>query len=171
LANGVTLLKDAYKSSLETVDCALDALEEIPAQRKLIVMGEISEPPGSQGPVYRRIGERMAKIASHVVMVGANFQRYSAGLRRGGLPGESLVDAGRGPVRAVEEIRRVWEPGDVVLIKGRDTQRLERIGLALSGRELRCDLPTCNATVPGPGVRCDGCPMFERGWEGRRVVF
>jgi UDP-N-acetylmuramoyl-tripeptide--D-alanyl-D-alanine ligase len=165
LPNGAWLLRDDFKASLETVDCAIDTLEEISARRKLIVMGEISEPPGSQGPIYRRIGERMAKVASRIVLVGNNFQRYAAGARRGGLASEAVIDAGRSPRAAAEAIRNMLEPGDVVLIKGRDTQRLDRVTLRLVGREVGCDIPHCDAKL-----RCDACPMLERGWQGRRVV-
>jgi hypothetical protein len=56
--------------------------------------------------------------------------------------------------------------GDVVLIKGRDTQRLDRVALALMGRAVRCDIAFCNA-MP---MRCASCPMLERGWDGLRVV-
>jgi hypothetical protein len=47
----------------------------------------------------------------------------------------------------------------VVLIKGRDTQRLERISLALAGREVRCRLSFCGTKA----IRCEHCPMLERG--------
>jgi hypothetical protein len=53
LDNGVYLLQDDYKASPETVHTALDVLEAIECRRKIIVMGKVSEPPGSQGPVYR----------------------------------------------------------------------------------------------------------------------
>jgi UDP-N-acetylmuramoyl-tripeptide--D-alanyl-D-alanine ligase len=49
LANGAILLRDDFKSALETFDAALDTLSEIPARRRIVVFGEVSEPPGSQG--------------------------------------------------------------------------------------------------------------------------
>lgn len=165
LPSGAYLLRDEFKSSLETVDACLDVFERVPATRKLIVMGEISEPPGSQGPIYRRIGTRMAEMASRVVLVGGNFQRYAAGLRGGGLPSTALVNAKRSALRAAEAIRQELRPGDVVLIKGRDTQRLDRVSLAVVGRRVACDIEFCDAKL-----RCSECPMLGRGWEGRRVV-
>ena len=53
LANGAWLIRDEFKSTLETIDAALDALAEVPG-RRIVVVGDISEPPGSQGPHYRR---------------------------------------------------------------------------------------------------------------------
>ena len=44
LPNGACLLRDENKSALETIDAALDVLAQIPA-RRIVVLGEISEPP------------------------------------------------------------------------------------------------------------------------------
>ncbi len=165
LANGAMILRDDFKSSLETIHVALDLLSQIPAKRRMVVLGEVSEPPGSQGPIYREIGERVASIASRAIFIGGNFQRYAAGVRRGGLPSSSIADAGRSALKAAELLREDLHPGDVVLIKGRDTQRLDRITLSLMGKKVRCDIDFCDSRA----VRCETCPILERGYEGKRV--
>jgi UDP-N-acetylmuramyl pentapeptide synthase len=162
LPNGVLILRDDFKSSLETIHAALDLFSQIPAKRRIVVLGEVSEPPGSQGPIYREIGERIANIASRAIFIGGNFQRYAAGVRRGGLSTSSIMDAERSVLKAVELLRNDLCPGDVVLIKGRDTQRLDRISLALIGKKARCDIDFCDTRA----VRCETCPMLERGYEG-----
>jgi hypothetical protein len=63
-------------------------------------------------------------------------------------------------------VKATLKPGDVVLVKGRDTQRLERVSLALSGRPVRCDIDFCDIK----GMRCEVCPMLERGWQDLRVL-
>jgi UDP-N-acetylmuramoyl-tripeptide--D-alanyl-D-alanine ligase len=166
LANGATILRDDFKSSLETVHAALDLFSQIPAKRRMVVLGEVSEPPGSQGPIYREIGERIASIASRAIFIGGNFQRYAAGVRRGGLPSSSIMDAERSVLKAAELLREDLRPGDVVLIKGRDTQRLDRITLSLMGRKVRCDIDFCDTRA----VRCKTCPMLRRGYEGQRMI-
>ena len=165
LQNGAIILRDDFKSSFETIETALDVFSEIPAQRKIVVLGEVSEPPGSQGPIYWKIGERVAKIASRAVFIGGNFQRYAAGAVRGGLPKHSIINAQRNVSNAVKALQDDLGTGDVVLIKGRDTQRLERIALALAGQTVRCDISFCDAKV-----RCDLCPILKLGWKGRRIV-
>jgi UDP-N-acetylmuramyl pentapeptide synthase len=165
LENGTFILRDDYKSSLETIYSALDAFSEIPAKRRIVVLGGVSEPPGSQGPIYWQIGERIAKIASYAIFIGGNYQRYAAGAARGGLRRDALIDAERSVLKAVEALRGHLRPGDVVLIKGRDTERLDRVALLLMGRTVRCDIDFCRAKV-----RCERCPMLERGWDGLKVV-
>ncbi len=81
------------------------------------------------------------------------------------MPVENLVNAGKSIDTAVDALRRQLQPGDVVLIKGRNTQRLERISLALMGRTVNCKLVFCNAM----GMRCERCPMRKRGWKRNAI--
>jgi UDP-N-acetylmuramyl pentapeptide synthase len=161
LPNGAFLLRDEFKSALETIDAALDVLAEVPARRRILVLGEVSEPPGSQGPIYRRLGERAAGIASRLILVGGDKSQESVavGARRAGLPREAIVLCGSEARKAAEAARADLAPGDVVLIKGRDTQRLARVALALMGRQVRCELRSCHIRT----LLCDRCPMLERG--------
>jgi UDP-N-acetylmuramyl pentapeptide synthase len=165
LPNGAFLIRDDFKSSLETIDAALDVLAEIPAERRIAVLGDVEWPPGRQGPTYARLGARLASVATRVVFVASERRRYTAGARREGMASEAFVDAKRSVIRAIEVIQADLRPGDVVLIKGRSTQRLERIALALAGHRVGCELKRCNALA-----RCEQCPMLERGWGELRVV-
>ena len=166
LPNGALILRDDFKSSLETIHAALDLFSQIPAKRRMVVLGEVSEPPGSQGPIYREIGERIASLASRAIFIGGNFQRYAAGIRRGGLPSSSMMDAERSVLKAAEFLREDLRPGDAVLIKGRDNQRLDRITLALIGKKVYCDIDFCDTRA----VRCETCPNLERGYEEQRMI-
>jgi len=161
LENGAILLRDEFKSTLETIYVALDVLAEIPARRKIVVLADVSEPPGSQGPIYRRIGRRIATAATHAVFLGSGCQPYASGAAKGGLPQETITKAGRSLQKAVEAIPTDLQEGDVVLIKGRDNQRLARVALGLMGRSVRCDIPFCSVIY---SIRCDQCKMLERGW-------
>ncbi len=44
LPSGVFVLRDDFKSTLETMDSALDLLAQIPA-RRIVLLGDVSEPP------------------------------------------------------------------------------------------------------------------------------
>jgi hypothetical protein len=73
-----------------------------------------------------------------------------------------VVDAHRSLPHAIELLRKDLRPGDVVLVKGRDTEKLERIALALGGTTVGCQVSFCDADE-----RCMSCPMLARGWPGR----
>ena len=79
---------------------------------------------------------------------------------------DALFNAGGSVLKAAELLQTQLRPDDTVLIKGRDTQRLERVSLLLKGRKVRCDIGFCDTRI----VACEECPMLERGWNGLRVV-
>ena len=166
LDGDIFLLCDDFKSAPETIDAALDTLAEIPASRKLVVLGDVSEPPGVQGQVYRHFGERIARVADRAVILGTSLRRYRAGARPAGMPDSRMETAEMSVIQAAAMVRERMRSGDVILIKGRDNQRMERVALALQGREVKCDIPLCRAKR----TSCGNCPMLESGWEGKRVV-
>src|SRR5690606_24090700 len=117
-------------------------------------------------PAYRALGARLGGIAARIVVVGSMHRRIVGGARDAGMPGEHVIDAGRAVHDAIALLRGMLRPGDVVLLKGRDTQHLERIWLALAGRTVGCRRVHCDMRG-----RCDRCPMLERGWpDDRRVA-
>ncbi len=167
LEDGVTILGDFYKSGLETIHSALDFLAQVPAKRKIVVLGDVSEPPGPQGPIYRAIGTRVARVADLALFSSSQNQAYSAGAASAGMPRAAIIQMPGDIAAVTARLRELLEAGDVVLIKGRDTQRLDRIALALAGRRVRCNLDFCRA-MP---TRCATCGMLERGWDGLKVIF
>ena len=118
LRGGAYLLRDDFKSPLETVHSALDVLAAVPAPRKTIIIGAISEPMGSQGPIYREVGARLAEIADRVIVLGGVFQRYRAGAKSAGHNADIFIDSGHDLRGAFDLVRQDLQPEEVVLIKG-----------------------------------------------------
>jgi UDP-N-acetylmuramoyl-tripeptide--D-alanyl-D-alanine ligase len=166
LPNGVTVLRDDFKSTLETVHTALDVLAQIPASRRVVLLGSVSEPPGAQRPIYKALGERVAAIASHLAVFNHDFEPYWSGARRGGMPRTAVTDTGRTVRDAAEALSQLLHPGDVLLIKGRSPEKLDRVRLILEGRQVGCNIRYCSLRT----LECERCPMLERGWEGHRVI-
>ena len=166
LPSGVTVLRDDFKSTLETVHAALDVLAQIPASRRIVLLGAVSEPPGAQRPIYQALGERVAGIASHLVVFNHEFAPLWSGARRAGMPRTSVTDAGRTVKDAAQALGQLLQSGDVLLIKGRGPEKLDRVRLILEGREVGCDIRYCSFRT----VECEDCAMLERGWGRHRVI-
>jgi UDP-N-acetylmuramoyl-tripeptide--D-alanyl-D-alanine ligase len=164
LANGAYVLRDEYKASQETYEAALDLLAQVPAQRRLALLAEVDSLPTDEGSVYRALGERAARVADRVVIVASEeaSRAYADGAQRAGMPPTALTAVGANWRLAADLLGHDLGAGDVVLVKSGPYQRMDRVTLALAGRNVRCELVTCPASV----LTCDRCPMLERGWNG-----
>jgi hypothetical protein len=150
LPNGAIILRDDYKSTLETIHAALDVLAEIPAARRLVLLGDVSEPPGRERPIYLALGLRAARVASRLVVIGRGFRRYSAGARRAGMPRSAVVDGGRTVQQAATALQNA-ATGRRAAAQGPAAARTDRIRMILQGRRVRCDIPFCE--YPHDGMR------------------
>ena len=161
LPSGALLISDEKNSSEESIRAGLDTLASITGARKFVVMGEIFEPQGKAGPLYRSIGEQIGRVATCVLfLVGKNrLSPLRAGAQAAGMHPSDIHAIGHDVCRATDLLRSELRDGDVVLIKGRGTEHLERIALGLVGRAVRCTLPLCKA----PEIRCGRCPQLEVG--------
>jgi UDP-N-acetylmuramoyl-tripeptide--D-alanyl-D-alanine ligase len=142
-ASGALLLLDAYKGALETIQTALDTLDQLPAERKIVVLGDVEEPPGMR-----------------VVFVGGktSFNRLKVGTTAGGLPREALTNIRANPLEAARVLEADLRLGDLVLVKGRCTQHLERVALVLLGKKVGCTTRFCHSRHD-----CATCPLLQRG--------
>jgi UDP-N-acetylmuramyl pentapeptide synthase len=156
---GTLLLLDSDKGAVETIEAGIDVLREFPLSRKAAVLGEVEEPPGPQGPIYRQLGRELASVVDLIVFVGSSraYASIVGGWKEGGAPKARVVHAGRSAAQAAAIVRERLGEYDVIWIKGRSTQHLGRVGLALAGRDVTCDLVFCPHTPT-----CEICPMLER---------
>lgn len=158
LAGGAVILRDDYKSTVDTVVAALEQFARLPARRRVVVLGDLDMPPPPEREWYRRIGEQVAAVADEVVFVGTKHDRYRAGMRRSPRsPGH--VHAVRTTAEAAAHLAPRLAAGDVVLVKGRETQRLTRVVLALAGRTVGCRVEACRMHL----TFCDRCPLLAAG--------
>jgi UDP-N-acetylmuramoyl-tripeptide--D-alanyl-D-alanine ligase len=157
LPNGSVVLRDDYKATVDTVHAALDVLEEVPARRRIMVLGDLDAPPAPERLHYRRVGERVEQIADVVMFMGTKFKAYRVGRSKGNTRPVQLL-----PVRSIQEgietLQGLVQPGDVVLVKGRENQRLTRIVLGLLGSKVHCQRNPCSLHL----MFCDHCPLLTR---------
>jgi len=160
LPSGATALCDDYKGSVETVHAALDFLADIPARRRIVVLGGLDSPPNPQRRYYRAVAEHVCRVADHVIVVGYTYREYVGELRRGQGDGRRLsgFEVASRTAEAVALLQKIVGPGDVVLVKGQKSQNLRRIVLALQGREVRCAVDACRLHLQ----QCDNCPLLGK---------
>jgi UDP-N-acetylmuramyl pentapeptide synthase len=157
LPSGAYVLRDDWKGSWETAHVALAALADVPARRKIVVMGDLSEVPAPFGESMRSVGEHVARVAGRAVLVahGKAVQAYASGAVRAGLDRERLARPGFAAAGVPGALPDDLGPGDVVLLKGSRRQRMGRVALALAGTPVTCWIETCDVKLD-----CEQCPLL-----------
>jgi len=131
ILNGVRnsiIIDDTYNSSPAAALAALDTLRSISTNgRKIALMGDMLELGKYSIDAHKEVGERAATSANMLVTVGFRARTMA----------EAALDAGMSDtdVRSYEqseseraglELEKELQPGDVVLVKGSQSIRMER---------------------------------------------
>jgi UDP-N-acetylmuramoyl-tripeptide--D-alanyl-D-alanine ligase len=128
--NGSTLLDDTYNSSPASAIAALTLLDELNG-RKIAVLGDMLELGSYEDEGHRKVGRRAMDVVDLLVTVGP----------RGRIIGQEVLGLGMDPEaikivedndEAIEHLRQVITPGDMVLVKGSRGMTMEQIVNALA---------------------------------------
>jgi UDP-N-acetylmuramoyl-tripeptide--D-alanyl-D-alanine ligase len=165
LESGAYALRDEFKASEDAFAAAFKTVAEIPAPRRIAVIGEITEETGRQA--YRVVGAQAGAIVDRVIFVGSgkNLRSLRSGATSAGMEHDQVTHV-RHSWEATALLRDELQPGDVVFIKGRWQQALGRVGLALAGRDVRCKADPC----PFKRMLCDVCPFLEQDFAGLEIA-
>lgn len=158
LPSGVTILDDSFKSSIESVYAAIDAMARIPARRKIVVIGETGTATQNIGDAYREIGSRLAAVADIVICIGSKRQSgIRSGATQAGMDPDAIILTGPRSDSASEFLRKTLKTGDLVLFKGSIRQKLQRLPLSLQGEPVSCRVKFCQVKVS----TCSECPLLN----------
>ncbi|HEY7132270.1 MAG TPA: UDP-N-acetylmuramoyl-tripeptide--D-alanyl-D-alanine ligase [Candidatus Limnocylindrales bacterium] len=116
-AGDVTIVDDSYNASPASVAAALELLAGLPG-RRVAVLGEMlelgSEEESAAG--HRATGEAAAALVDRLVVVGEGAAAIGGGAIDAGMD-PSAVSTVADRAAALELLRDLLEPGDVVLVK------------------------------------------------------
>jgi UDP-N-acetylmuramoyl-tripeptide--D-alanyl-D-alanine ligase len=158
LPGGAWLLCDAWKGSWRSTQSALGVLQGIASWRRVAVLGAVEEPEGGEAAAYRRYGRLAAAAAQRILFVGssAEYRRFRAGAREAG-PAAPALEHCADAAAAAAALRDELRGGTVILVKGRQRQKLGRVAMLLRGEAVDCRLRLC----PARGLRCELCPRLR----------
>ncbi len=130
LVRGIQILDDTYNANPDSVGAALRTLASMPAVgRRIAVLGRMGELGTEAERGHRQVGEVAAREhIDCVVGVGEEAEWIADAAWRGGV--EKVVRVGSTD-EATKALREFAKPGDVVLIKGSRSAKMERIVEAL----------------------------------------
>ncbi len=125
--HGSVIIDDSYNSSPAAAEEALSALSDIPRSGKRIaILADMLELGTFSVSEHHRIGMLVPASADVLVTVGVRARDIARGARESGMNPDAIFECERG-ADAASRIVSLIEPGDVVLVKGSQSMRMERI--------------------------------------------
>lgn len=118
--NGSVVIDDSYNASLPSVKLALDMLNKTSGKRKIAVLGDILEQGEKEREFHQQV-EQLAKAKADLFI--------AVGRRMKELNSDSWYAS---PDDAVAALPGQIQAGDVILVKGSQGMRMEKISLALA---------------------------------------
>src|SRR5208282_2682814 len=134
--NGFALINDSYNSSPAALQAMTSLLAATPGfQRRILAAGEMRELGLSSPQLHREGGTFAAKTGKvdFVIGVQGDAAQIVEGAVAAGLPRERTKFFAS-PVDAANFLGEFVKPGDVLLVKGSRSVKMERIVEALLGR-------------------------------------
>lgn len=128
-ASGVTVLNDSYNASPAAMEAALRSIAELPARRRVAVLGSMLE-LGDLGPAeHARLGALAADLAIDEVVVVADGPAgaLADAAEAGGSNVVRVVDADA----ALDWLDSSLAPGDAVLVKASRRVGLDRVAAGI----------------------------------------
>lgn len=128
------LIDDSYNASPVATTEALHALKDAPTKgRRIAVLGDMLELGSFSSEEHKKIGAVARECADILVTVGIRARYIADGARAGGMPPASVHAFEKGSDASTFLLSTIGA-GDVVLIKGSQSMRMERIVKALMAR-------------------------------------
>ncbi len=127
------ILDDSYNASPPSTLAALNLLEDLEG-RKIAVLGDMLELGDYEEEGHLKVGCRTTDVAAELVAVGQLAELLARGARLCGMD-PANVHAVADSDAALEVLREILQPGDVILVKGSRALKMERIVAALSEGE------------------------------------
>lgn len=129
---GLKIINDTYNANPSSTRAALQVLAETGTRgRRIAVLGDMLELGDEAQAAHRRVGgDAAAGVVDYLITVG-NLARFMAeGALAAGMPGRCVFRcASKG--EALEVLKDLARPGDVVLVKGSRGMRMEEVVQAL----------------------------------------
>ena len=122
LKNGIKIINDAYNSSLESVKAALEYMNNIKANRRIAVLGDVLETGEFAKELHKKIGEAVGKNDVDILICSGENSKYivekakETNLNEKNLDKKTIYYLEK-KEDIIDLLKQILEPEDVVLFK------------------------------------------------------
>jgi len=144
---------------LETYFSSLEALADFTAKRKFLFFADIDDAPGNYRECLREIGSRAAGVVHKIYCFTSkdHGRPLRAAAVSAGMDFDSIVFLDSDLDLAFNTLKQDLLPGDVLLLKGRQNNKIQRLTLMLMGHEVTCRVRYCDLKP----TSCLDCPFVN----------
>ncbi|MFA6295311.1 MAG: UDP-N-acetylmuramoyl-tripeptide--D-alanyl-D-alanine ligase [Candidatus Paceibacterota bacterium] len=125
--NGSTIIDDTYNSSPDAVMSALETLKGLQCSgSKIAILGDMMELGKYSAEEHRKIGKEVGKIANQLITIGQRSRATAEEAVNNGLEALSIHSFDTSN-EASDFARSIVKAGDIVLVKGSQSVRAEKV--------------------------------------------
>jgi UDP-N-acetylmuramoyl-tripeptide--D-alanyl-D-alanine ligase len=121
------IIDDTYNSSPISASAALAVMNEIQAERKIVVLGDMLELGRETEKGHKEVARKIFSAEVDLFLaVGERMEKAFRELHALGYPAGSLFYF-ESPISVAEKLKQIIQPGDLILIKGSQGMRMEKV--------------------------------------------
>jgi UDP-N-acetylmuramoyl-tripeptide--D-alanyl-D-alanine ligase len=131
---GIWIIDDSYNAGPLSMRSALETLDDLPAKRKIAVLGDMLEIGQFAMEEHEKLGRFLSKIADVLITVGPHAKFIAEGARKAGFAKKNIFEYDSAE-DAKSPIQTFVQHGDLVLVKSSHAIHLDRIVAGLRSLE------------------------------------
>ncbi len=124
------IIDDTYNASPISTSAALKVLSELKAPKKIAVLGDMLELGKYSNYAHEEIGKQVSQITDVLVTVGPSAKFIAEAARQNNFPQKDIYEFNDSE-EAKEKIRKLIEDQTLILVKGSQAMRMEKIVLEI----------------------------------------
>ena len=141
------IIDDTYNSSPTSAGAALESLGEIKATRKIAVLGDMLELGDVTESQHKALGKQFAEIHGDIFFaVGDRMKKAGEELSKNNFPKKDIFYF-ENPDEAGRKLQEIMQEGDLILVKGSQGMRMEKIVEEVMANPLEAENILCRQTA------------------------
>lgn len=122
--DNITIINDSYNASYESIKAALEYLQTIKANRKIVVLGDVLELGDFSKQMHENIGKEVIKNNVDILItVGTEAQNINNIVKCKNIEEYSL----KTNEEAIKKLKKIAKPKDIILVKASNGMHFEKI--------------------------------------------
>ncbi len=120
------ILDGSYNASPSSMQSAIEALNSVPGKRKVAVLGDMLELGNFSKEEHHKIGKNVASFCDYLFVVGEWAEEVKKSALHYGMKSDCVFSYKKSH-QAIDDIEKIIQKDDVILVKGSQGVRMEKI--------------------------------------------